>query len=144
MEAFDIFPCQLYDEVFMLFFLPALSQVARHATHTTASSTKRSQLARQLTIPTIGNRPTSSSTQQHRRHNKLSLAKYRILIRLAGEYLQLTEDQLTSSIYSKGQKSRPEKFHSSFSNIPGNSMSIPTDRPQAQEIATLAQYPMYV
>ena len=71
MEAFDIFPCQLYDEVFMLFFLPALSQVARHATHTTASSTKRSQLARQLTIPTIGNQPTSSSTQQHRRHNKV-------------------------------------------------------------------------
>ena len=99
MEAFDIFPCQLYDEVFMLFFLPALSQVARHATHTTASSTKRSQLARQLTIPTIGNQPTSSSTQQHRRHNKLSLAKYRILIRLTGEYPSSQLKIKTSNIY---------------------------------------------
>ena len=98
MEAFDIFPCQLYDDVFMLFLLSALSLVARHAAHTTAHIIKK-KLASQLTIPTIGNRPTSSSTQQHRRHNKLSLAKYRILIRLTGEYPSSQLKIKTSNIY---------------------------------------------
>ena len=72
--------------------LIALSQGSQtRCAHQHAHQQKEvSQLAK------LGNRPTNSSKQQHRRHNKLSLAKYRILIRLAGEYLQL---RLASKIY---------------------------------------------
>ena len=99
MEVFGIFPCQLYDEVFILFLLPALSQVTSQTRYPHQRTlTKRGQLASQLTIPAIGNQPTNSSKQQHRRHKKLYLAKYRILIRLAAEYLQLTENKHAASI----------------------------------------------
>ena len=50
-------------------------------------------------LPTIGNRSTSSKKQQLRCHNELSLAKYRILNGLTGEYLQLIEDYPSMNIF---------------------------------------------
>ena len=50
-------------------------------------------------LSTIGNRSTNSKKQQLSRHNELSLAKYRILNRLTGEYLQLIEDYPSMSIF---------------------------------------------
>ena len=83
----------LYDEVFMLFLLPALSQVATHTTHHNAHQQTdkevslvfrfSSQLPSQLDIvPTVGNRPRNSKKQHHRRHKNLSLAMYRLLNRI--------------------------------------------------------------
>ena len=89
LEAFHIFPCYIYDDVFMLFLLLALSQVATHTTHTIAHINKQTKklaqpLASQLQYiqATVGNRPRNSKKQKHRRHKRLSLAKYRLLNRL--------------------------------------------------------------